>query len=239
MRIGILAAMQQEVSILKENMSLTKVTSANNCKFFFGKLNDINIVVNQSGIGKVAATIGVATLLEKYQSNIIINIGSAGAFSANLNPSDIVIGSKLCYHDVNMTGFGYKMGKMAGQPLVFSSDQELVRLAKRASSQIETHVMEGLICTGDTFVCNTKHRKFIQKYFPSAVAVEMEGAAVAQTCHQFNVPFIVVRVISDVANHNSAENFKKLLPDTIPKILSEVTIEILKLMKVSMHSKKP
>lgn len=231
MKIGIIGAMEQEVSILKQAIENCQEVSKAGCTFFSGQLNGVDVVLLQSGIGKVAAAIGTTVLLDEYQPDVVINTGSAGGFDSTLNLGDVVISTEVRHHDVDVTAFGYEMGQMAGQPAAFTADAKLMDVAEKALSQMEDkHAVRGLICTGDTFVCTAERQAFIRQHFPSVIAVEMEASAIAQACHQFKVPFVVVRAISDVADKESPMSFEEFLP-LAAKSSSEMVFKMVELLK--------
>ncbi|AMG31047.1 5'-methylthioadenosine/S-adenosylhomocysteine nucleosidase [Grimontia hollisae] len=214
MKIGIIGAMEQEVALLKNKMNNCQLQEIGGNKFYTGDLNGVNVVLLQSGIGKVAAAVGTSILLERFKPTAVINTGSAGGFDSSLNLGDVVISTDVAYHDADVTAFGYTMGQMAGQPATFTSDEKLMDVAEQALAAMDPalHAVRGLICTGDTFVCTAERQNYIREHFPSVIAVEMEAAAIAQACHQFKVPFVVVRAISDVADKESPMTFDEFLP---------------------------
>ena len=214
MKIAIIGAMEQEVSLLKNKINDCQLQEVANCKFYTGTLNGVDVVLLQSGIGKVAAAVGTSILLERFKPEVVINTGSAGGFDPSLNLGDVVISSAVAYHDADVTAFGYAMGQMAQQPAQFCSDEKLMAVAEQALQSLEPspNAVRGLICTGDAFVHSEAQQTFIRGHFPEAIAVEMEAAAIGQTCHQFKVPFVVVRAISDVANKESPMTFEEFLP---------------------------
>lgn len=231
MKIGIIGAMEQEVAILKDAINNVQQVSKAGCTYFIGQIHGVDVVLLQSGIGKVAAAIGTTILLEEYQPDVVINTGSAGGFDASLTMGDVVISSEVRHHDADVTAFGYEMGQMAGQPAAFKADETLMNIAEKALTQMEDkHAVRGLICTGDAFVCTAERQAFIRQHFPSVIAVEMEASAVAQTCHQFNVPFVVVRAISDVADKVSPMSFDEFLP-LAAQSSSEMVIKMVELLK--------
>ncbi|KHT61736.1 5'-methylthioadenosine nucleosidase [Photobacterium gaetbulicola] len=213
MKIGIIGAMEQEVAILKDQLTNRETHNKAGCTFYTGTLNGADVVLLQSGIGKVAAAVGTAVLLEIFQPDAVLNTGSAGGFDSSLNVGDVVISTEVRYHDADVTAFGYEIGQMAQQPAAFASDAKLMDTAEQAlATMADTHAVRGLICTGDAFVCSAEKQAFIRDNFPSVIAVEMEAAAIAQACHQFQVPFVVVRAISDVADKESPMSFEEFLP---------------------------
>lgn len=231
MKIGIIGAMEQEVSILKQAIENCQEVKKAGCTFFSGQLNGADVVLLQSGIGKVAAAVGTTVLLNDYQPDVVINTGSAGGFDSTLNLGDVVISTEVRHHDADVTAFGYEMGQMAQQPAAFLADAKLMDVAEQALSQMEDkHAVCGLICTGDAFVCTAERQEFIRKHFPSVIAVEMEASAIAQTCHQFKVPFVVVRAISDVADKESPMSFEEFLP-LAAQSSSEMVVKMVELLK--------
>ncbi|WP_407332192.1 5'-methylthioadenosine/S-adenosylhomocysteine nucleosidase [Enterovibrio sp. 27052020O] len=214
MKIGIIGAMEQEVTLLKNKISNCQLQEIAGCKFYTGDINGVEVVLLQSGIGKVAAALGTAVLLDRFKATLVINTGSAGGFDSSLNLGDVVISTDVAYHDADVTAFGYTMGQMAGQPATFTSDAKLMDIAEQALAAMNPapHAVRGLICTGDAFVCTADRQNYIREHFSSVVAVEMEAAAIAQACHQFKVPFVVVRAISDVADKESPMTFEEFLP---------------------------
>ncbi|WP_087022299.1 5'-methylthioadenosine/S-adenosylhomocysteine nucleosidase [Thaumasiovibrio subtropicus] len=211
MKIAIIGAMEQEMTILKSLLTDAATTDVAGCKLLEGKLNGADVVLLQSGIGKVAASIGTTLLLERFSPDVVINTGSAGGFDSSLTMGDVVISSEVRHHDADVTAFGYEMGQMAQQPAAFTADEKLMTVAEQALDN-ETHAVRGLICSGDAFICKKEQIDYIRQHFPSIVAAEMEAAAIAQVCHQFNTPFVVVRAISDVVDKESPMDFNEFLP---------------------------
>ncbi|WP_153447726.1 5'-methylthioadenosine/S-adenosylhomocysteine nucleosidase [Vibrio algicola] len=231
MKVGIIGAMEQEVAILKDALSNSESQTKGGCTFYTGSINGVDVVLLQSGIGKVAASVGTALLIECFQPDVVINTGSAGGFDSSLNLGDVVISSEVRHHDADVTAFGYEIGQMAQQPAAFIADEKLIQLTEQALATMnDTYAVRGLICTGDVFVCTPEKQAFIRQHFPTAVAVEMEAAAIAQTCHQFAKPFVVVRAISDVADKESPMSFDEFLP-LAAKSSSAMVMAMLTLIK--------
>ncbi|MEZ9235439.1 5'-methylthioadenosine/adenosylhomocysteine nucleosidase [Shewanella sp. 10N.286.52.A9] len=208
MKIAIIGAMEPEVAHLIETMTDPVHSTVAGIEFVEGQLSGQNVVVTRSGIGKVAASIATTLVINNFKVDAVINTGSAGGFVDSLNIGDIVISSEVRHHDVDVTAFGYEIGQMASQPAAFIPDEKLVNAAKSAISSLgEAQVIEGLIATGDSFICDPERTKVMLKNFPTMAACEMEAAAIAQVCHQFNVPFVVIRSLSDNANNDSPVDF--------------------------------
>lgn len=212
MKIGIIGAMAQEIEILRNLMVEPKVTEIAGCKIFEGKINHTRVALLQSGIGKVAAAIGTTLLLQLTKPDLVINTGSAGGLDPSLNVGDILISTEVRHHDVDVTAFGYERGQLPANPAAFLPNTELVEFAKKEAQRAGFNVVSGLICSGDAFINGAEKVEEIRQHFPNVVAVEMEAAAIAQVCHGFNVPFVVVRAVSDVADKESHLSFEEFLP---------------------------
>ena len=213
MKIGIIGAMDEEVSILKEKMTNVKTTVVAGCEFYQGQLNAKQVILTKSGIGKVAAAVATALLLEKFQPDVVINTGSAGGYDTSLSVGDLVISTEVRFHDVDVTAFGYEIGQMAQLPAAFEADKKLINIAQQASESLQPlKTVQGLICTGDTFMADPIKAEVARKNFPSMAACEMEAAAIAQVCYQFKVPFVIIRSLSDIAGKTSEISFEQYLP---------------------------
>ncbi|GAA0616249.1 5'-methylthioadenosine/S-adenosylhomocysteine nucleosidase [Halomonas beimenensis] len=211
-RIGIIGAMAQEVArlaaLLEDRETRTHVGST----FHRGRLHGVEVVILQSGIGKVNAAIGTTLLLDMYQPEAIINTGSAGGFGEGLEIGDVVVSSEVRHHDVDAVVFGYEHGQVPDMPAAYSPDERLVRVARECVEAMnEVRVVEGLIATGDVFMACPDLVAKTRSRFPTMLAAEMEAAAIAQTCHLYGCPFVVIRALSDIAgggdNHLSFEEF--------------------------------
>jgi adenosylhomocysteine nucleosidase len=213
MKIGIIGAMDEEVSILKAKLNNVETTVIAGCEFYQGALNGKQVVLTKSGIGKVAASVATTLLLEKFNPDTIINTGSAGGYDAELNVGDIVISTEVRFHDVDLTAFGYEIGQMAQLPAAFEADKNLIAVAQNAAQSIKgLKIIQGLICTGDIFMADPVKAEVARNNFPTMAACEMEAAAIAQVCYQFKVPFVIIRSLSDIAGKKSELSFEEYLP---------------------------
>ncbi len=184
MKIGVIVAMDKELQQLQH------------------LFDNSRIIVEKCGIGKVNAAIGASEMIRKHRPDVIISSGCAGGNGNDINVQDVVVGKEVCYHDVycgtaidNTTIYG----QVQGMPARYQADAMLLEKARSLSlttSHISLH--EGLIVTGDWFVDSKEKMRSIIEKFPEAKAVDMESAAIAQTCHIYKVPFISFRVISDI-----------------------------------------
>ncbi len=208
MKVGIIGAMEQEVALLRSQLSEPTTLQLGGCEFYQGKLAGKEVILTRSGIGKVAASVATSLLLEKFAPDCVINTGSAGGFSQDLHIGDVVIASEMRFHDVDVTAFGYEMGQMAQQPAAFPCDEKLIALAQACIAEQGKHQTKvGLICTGDQFMCKPDAIAKARADFPQMLAVEMEGAAIGQVCYMFKVPYLVVRAMSDIAGKEQVESF--------------------------------
>lgn len=211
MIVGIIGAMEQEVMSLRDRIENRQTLKRAGCEIYTGELCGIEVALLKSGIGKVSAAMGTTLLLEHCQPDAVINTGSAGGLAPSLNVGDIVVSDSVCYHDADVTTFGYQPGQMAGCPATFSAERALIELAEHCIVSLNLNAVRGLICSGDTFINGGAPLTRIRDTFPAVVAVEMEAAAVAHVCHAFNTPFVIVRAISDVADKISHLSFDEFL----------------------------
>ncbi len=231
MKAGIIGAMEPEVAILKSKLEQLTTSEIGGYTFYQGQLNGTDVVIVQSGIGKVAAALATAFLISEFQPDYIVNTGSAGGFEQSLKVGDIVISSEVRYHDVDVTAFGYEIGQLPANPAAYLPHPTLVAAAQQGIAQLENiQTLVGLITTGDTFMTKDDDIAKARKNFPSMAAVEMEGAAIAQTCHQLNVPFVVIRSMSDIAGKESPSSFEAYL-ETASVNSSQLVLNMLDSLK--------
>lgn len=178
MKIGIIVAMDKELQQLQH---------------LFG---DDRVVVEKCGIGKVNAALGTAEMIRKYQPDVIVSSGCAGGNGDDINVRDVVVGAEVSYHDV-YCGSAVEYGQVQGLPARYKAAPQLLEKACRVQGE-GFSVHPGLIVTGDWFVDSKDKMRDILSHFPDAKAVDMESAAIAQTCFKYGVPFISFRVVSDI-----------------------------------------
>lgn len=205
-KIGIIGAMELEIETLKSKMNIENtITKANMC-FYDGTLNGTKIVLVRSGIGKVNAGICTQILADNFEVTHIINTGIAGSLDAKIDIGDIVLSTSAAYHDMDATVFGYKLGQVPQMDVEkFTADETLIELAKKSCeiANPDIHVYEGMVVSGDQFICSEDAKKIILSNF-DALCTEMEGAAIAHGAYLNHLPFVIIRAISDKAD-NSAE----------------------------------
>ncbi|MFL0195530.1 5'-methylthioadenosine/adenosylhomocysteine nucleosidase [Clostridium sp. WILCCON 0269] len=224
MVIGIIGAMDEEVEVILGELKLHKTHVKANMEFNLGKLYDKRIVVVRSGIGKVNAAVCTQILIDDFNVDNIINVGIAGGVADNIYPGDIVIADSLVQHDINAAAFGYKIGQIPRLDTYdFKCDKKLIEKVKNACLKMENkNSFVGRIVTGDEFVSSTEKVKYLYEEF-NALACEMEGGSIAQVAYLNNIPFVVIRSISDNANNGASMEYEKFAPIAI-----ENSTEILK-----------
>ena len=204
-KIGIIGAMEVEVETLKKDMEVGRVVKKAGMEFHEGVLNGMPVVVVRSGICKVNAAVCTQILIDDFGVDGIINTGVGGSLNAEINIGDIVISTDVVHHDVNAVEFGYALGQIP-QMKVFSfpADETFAEKAKAACNRVnpDITVWRGRICSGDQFVSSQEQKDQIIKAF-HGWCTEMEGAGIAQAAYLNDVPFIIVRAISDKADNSA------------------------------------
>jgi len=211
--IGIIAAMQEEMNEIKKIMENVVEIKIFNLLFVEGKINNKKCVLVECGIGKVNAARTTQIMLDNYDIEYVINIGTAGALNEELDVTDIVIGNRLVQHDFDISAFGKEKGYITGIGKYIYSDENLISNCKEVINEDinkEYKVLVGTIASGDIFCTDVKKAKEIRSEF-SADCIEMEGAAIAQICYLAHIPFIVIRSISDSPDGRNAMTFEKYL----------------------------
>jgi adenosylhomocysteine nucleosidase len=212
MKIAIIGAMEEEVALLRENISNPEVETIAGCEYTSGTMHDKEVILLRSGIGKVNAAMSTAVLLQHFKPDCIINTGSAGGFDPSLNVGDVVISTEVRHHDVDVTAFGYEYGQVPQLPAAFTADEKLKQTAINSVKELgDAQVVSGLIATGDSFMNDPVRVDAIRDKFTDLQAVEMEAAAIAQVAHQFHVPFVIIRSLSDIAGKESDVSFDQYL----------------------------
>lgn len=203
MTIGIIVAMSKELNLLLPLLENHTSSSIDQFCFHTGNIGDKQIVVMQCGIGKVNAALGTLTMIKNFSIDLVINSGVAGGAEPSVSVMDIVVGAKVAYHDV-YCGPESTLGAVQGLPLYYLPEQKILDKIAPASD-----IHFGLICSGDQFIDTIEQVRKIKSSFPEALAVDMESAAIAQTCHLFDKSFISIRVISDSpgASHDNTKQY--------------------------------
>jgi adenosylhomocysteine nucleosidase len=235
MKVAIIGAMEEEVRLLRSQLSYLQTQKHAGFEYYLGQIGDTEVVLLRSGIGKVNAAISSTLLLQLYDPDYVINTGSAGGFHTDLNVGDIVISSSVCHHDVDVTPFGYDLGQVPGMPSCFLPDELLVKAAQLSIDALQEVVhMHGLIATGDRFMHLADDVANTRSNFPEMIACEMEAAAIAQVCHTFETPFVVIRSLSDIAGKENKVAFEQYLEQAAThsaKVILEMLTQLKKLKK--------
>ncbi len=208
-RIGIIGAMEEEVALLKEKMDIEVIVKKASMEFYQGTLNNHEIVVVRSGIGKVNAGLCAQILIDVFNVSQLINTGIAGSLKAEINIGDIVVSSDALQHDVDARNFGYSRGEIPRMDTIsFPADPELISISKEACRKVnpDINVFVGRIVTGDQFIAERTVKNEIASW-TEGYCTEMEGAAIAQAAYLNRVPFVIVRAISDKADDSAAMDY--------------------------------
>ena len=205
MKLGIIGAMKIEVNALKENMENKSTTVRTGMEFCEGTLEGLPAVVVQCGVGKVNAALCVQILCDCFGVTHLVNTGIAGSLCNDLDICDLVISQDAMYHDFDCCAFGYPNGRVPGLDTVaFPADATMMEHAASAAEAVNPgHVKIGRVATGDQFICEKAAKNAIIDK-TGALCTEMEGGAIAQAAYRNEIPFVIIRAISDKAD-DSAE----------------------------------
>ena len=229
--LGIIGAMDQEVSILKEKMEVKKIDKRASMEFYVGILNGKEVVIVKCGVGKVNAAVCTQILADCYQVEAVINTGVAGSLRAEINIGDIVVSTDALQHDMDATGFGYEPAEI---PLMgkktFEADASLRSLIAETCREVnpEIGVFEGRVVSGDQFISDGDVKDRLVRMF-APYCTEMEGAAIAQAAYLNKVPFVILRAISDKADDSATMDyptFEKQAIENSVKLIKELVGQI-------------
>ena len=208
---GIIGAMDPEVTSLQESLTDPKSEIIADMKFVSGKLGQTEAVIVKCGMGKVNAGICAHTLIQKYGCTKIINTGVAGSLDNRIDIGDIVVSTEAVQHDFDVSVIGFQKGEVPYTGLVaFPSDpalhDEAVKAVKATAPEI--NVFEGRVCSGDQFIASSEQKNKILETF-GGLCCEMEGGAIAQVCYLNHTPYVILRAISDKADHSEEMSFEQ------------------------------
>ena len=222
MKIGIIFAMLVELNELKKYLKIDNEYKIFDLTFYEGKIESMQCILVESGIGKVNAARATQILIDNMKVDYIFNIGVAGAVCTSLDVGDIVIGEKLVQHDFDITAFNHEKGYIPSVGKYIFSDEYLLKIAMECIKNAKN----GVIASGDIFCTDLKVSEKINKKF-NALCVEMEGASIAQVCYLSHIPFLIIRSISDVPGKDNKMVYEKFLIDSSKKVAKGL-FEILK-----------
>lgn len=209
-KLAIMGAMEEEIEPLLAHFKNVNIVEFANNKYYEVNYNGLDIVIAYSKIGKVFASLTASTMIQKFGCDTLLFSGVAGAINPDLKIGDLIIADKLCQHDLDITAFGHPNGFVPGGSVFVETSEKLRTVAKEVANENDLKVIEGTIATGDQFVHSVERKDFIESTF-KADALEMEGASVAVICDALNIPFFVLRAISDSADGGADIDFDEFL----------------------------
>ncbi|MBQ7637716.1 MAG: 5'-methylthioadenosine/adenosylhomocysteine nucleosidase [Clostridia bacterium] len=225
--LGVIGAMDSEIKHILAFFEKYETVDLYGLRFYVSQVNGRTVVLVKCGVGKVNASRCAQLLIDRFGVKALINTGIAGGVSPEADVADVVIATKLCQHDFDITAFGHVKGYLStgedgSEPTWFTADEDLCSALELAAKDIvpENKIKRGVIASGDQFIALSEQKKEICGPF-GAFAAEMEGAAVAQTAQYSGVPFAVLRVLSDRADGSAAESYEKFELETA-RLSSEI-----------------
>lgn len=210
---GIITAMKEEMQEIKKIMTNVEEQQIYELTFLKGRINEKGVILVEAGIGKVNAARVTQVLIDKFEVCAIINVGVAGTAKDELNMGDIVIGERVVQHDFDITAFGHPKGFISNVGQFIESDKQLLSKMRQTIEKLndsEFKIKIGVVASGDIFCTDPRMKDKIRNKF-DADAIEMEGAAIAQVCKLDNIPFIIIRTISDNPNLNNVITYEEYL----------------------------
>ncbi len=209
-KIAIMGAMPEEIAPILEKLGTYKTTQYANNKYYEASYKGVDLVIAYSKIGKVFSTLTATTMIEHFGAEILLFSGVAGAISSTLKVGDLIVATQLSQHDLDITAFGHPFGYVPEGAVFIEADKKMIELSKEVATSMGKSVKEGIIATGDQFVANEERKNWIGSTF-DADALEMEGASVAVVCDALDVPFFILRAISDAADMDASFSFDEFL----------------------------
>ncbi|MDY0195282.1 MAG: 5'-methylthioadenosine/adenosylhomocysteine nucleosidase [Sulfurovaceae bacterium] len=224
MKIAIIGAMREEIDPLLAKMDSVVETKYANNIYYEATYKGKEIVVAYSKIGKVFSALTATILIEKFGCEMVLFSGVAGAISSDLKIGDLIIADGLCQHDLDITAFGHPYGFVPEGEVCIPTDTRLREIAKQVAADKGIDLKEGIIATGDQFVACSQKKSWVAETF-KASALEMEGASVAVVCNSLNIPFFILRAISDSANDEAGIDFDTFL-ESSAKVSAEFILDM-------------
>lgn len=210
MKIAIMGAMPEEIAPILKKLGEYKTIEYAKNTYYEATYKGVELVIAYSKIGKVFSTLTATTMIEHFGAEKLLFSGVAGAVSPELRVGDLVVANKLSQHDLDITAFGHPFGFVPEGAVFVEADASMIALSKEVASEMGKSVKEGIIATGDQFVANEERKNWIGETF-QADALEMEGASVAVVCDALDVPFFILRAISDAADMDASFSFDEFL----------------------------
>ncbi len=209
-KIAIMGAMVEEIEPLLEFLGTYESVEVADNTYYTAEYKGLELVIAYSKIGKVFASLTASTMIQKFGAEKLLFSGVAGAINPKLKIGDLIAATSLCQHDLDITAFGHPYGFVPEGGVFVESDKTLLAIANDVASDLEKPLLEGVIATGDQFVADEVRKDWIESTF-NADALEMEGASVAVVCDAFDVPFFILRAISDSADMDAGFSFDEFL----------------------------
>jgi len=210
MKIAIMGAMVEEITPLLDFFGSYKTIEFAKNRYYTASYKGLDLIVAYSKIGKVNASLTASTLIENFGAQKLLFSGVAGALNPSLKVGNLLVATKLAQHDLDITAFGHPYGYVPEGSVYVETDKALTEVAKKVALAQKIALFEGIIATGDQFICDSVKKEWIRTTF-NADATEMEGASVAVVCDALNIPFCVLRAISDAADMDAGFSFDEFL----------------------------
>jgi len=210
MKIAIMGAMPEEIAPILKKVNQYKTIEYADNQYYETNYKGVDLVIAYSKIGKVFSTLTASTMIQHFNCDRLLFSGVAGGINPELKIGDLIVANKLSQHDLDITAFGHPMGFVPGGSVFVEADKDLIALSKEVASELGKSVREGTIATGDQFVHDSTIKENIVKHF-DADALEMEGASVAVVCKSLNIPFFILRAISDTADTDASFSFDEFM----------------------------
>ena len=210
MKLAIMGAMQEEIAPLLDLIGEYEEISYADNTYYTCKYASHDIVIAYSKIGKVFSALTASVMVQKFGAEILLFSGVAGAISRELKVGDLIAATKLAQHDLDITAFGHPFGYVPEGAVYIEANRKLLATAQEVASSLGVTLREGIIATGDQFVADEERKDWIGTTF-NADALEMEGASVAVVCDAFDIPFFILRAISDAADMDASFSFDAFL----------------------------
>jgi adenosylhomocysteine/aminodeoxyfutalosine nucleosidase len=218
--------MREELEPILKRVEVKEVKEYARNKFYLAKFEDKELVLVYSKIGKVNSATTATIMIERFKAKKILFSGVAGAIDSDLKIGDLIIATKTCQHDVDLRVFGYEPGYIPESRVFFDCDRELNSIAKKVADKMGIKLKEGIIASGDQFIHSKEKKEWIRKTF-GASAIDMEGGAVGCVTWTLDVPFFMLRAISDTAEEGAGVDFDKFLEES-SEVSAKFLIQMLK-----------
>ena len=226
--LGLIFAMEEELSAFKKYIEIDKEYNIFDLTFIEGHYANLKLILAKCGVGKVNAARCSQILIDNMQVDALINVGVAGGLTDELSIGSLVVGEKLVQHDFDITAFNHEKGYIPNTGVYINSNDYLLNLSEEVLSKNNIKYYKGIVASGDIFCTDYMMSKKINNKF-NALCVEMEGAAIAQVCYLSKIPFLIIRSISDVPNNENVKDYEEFLEEsskTVADIMNKILLSI-------------